>query len=156
MRIATYNVNSIRSRQARILDWMVREDVDVVAMQEIKCTEAQFPFEAFEAAGYEVVLHGLNQWNGVAIASRQPIHGCRDRLRRAARFREGGVRGPTCPIEARAIGATVNGVRIWSLYVPNGRGARRPAPRLQARLARQPRARRPRTGWTRTPTSRSP
>ena len=73
MRIATYNVNSIRSRQARILDWMVREDVDVVAMQEIKCTEAQFPFEAFEEAGYEVVLHGLNQWNGVAFASRTPM-----------------------------------------------------------------------------------
>ena len=73
MRIATYNVNSVRSRVARIVDWMVREDIDILAMQEIKCTEAQFPFDEFQAAGYEVVLHGLNQWNGVAIASRQPI-----------------------------------------------------------------------------------
>jgi exodeoxyribonuclease III len=121
MRIATYNVNSIRSRQARILDWMVREDVDVVAMQEIKCTEAQFPFEAFEQAGYEVVLHGLNQWNGVAIASRLPIQDVEVGFEGQPGFLKG-EEGPDIPIEARAIGATVNGVRIWSLYVPNGRG----------------------------------
>lgn len=120
MRIATYNVNSVRSRQARILDWMVREDVDVVAMQEIKCTEAQFPFEAFEQAGYEVVLHGLNQWNGVAIASRMPITDVEVGFAGQPGFLKG-EEGPDLPLEARAIGATVNGVRIWSLYVPNGR-----------------------------------
>ncbi|MEO8263416.1 MAG: exodeoxyribonuclease III [Pseudolysinimonas sp.] len=120
MRIATYNVNSIRSRQARILDWMVREDVDVVAMQEIKCTEAQFPFEAFEAAGYEVVLHGLNQWNGVAIASRQPITDVEIGFEGQPGFLKGD-HGADVPIEARAIGATGGGIRIWSLYVPNGR-----------------------------------
>ena len=54
MRIATWNVNSVRSRVARIVDWAVREDVDVLAMQEIKCTPEQFPREAFERAGYEV------------------------------------------------------------------------------------------------------
>jgi exodeoxyribonuclease-3 len=120
MRIATYNVNSIRSRQARILDWMVREDVDVVAMQEIKCTEAQFPFDAFEAAGYEVVLHGLNQWNGVAIASRTPITDVQIGFDGQPGFLKD-VHGPDVPIEARALGATVGGIRIWSLYVPNGR-----------------------------------
>jgi exodeoxyribonuclease-3 len=120
MRIATYNVNSIRSRQARILDWMVREDVDVVALQEIKCTEAQFPFDAFEAAGYEVVLHGLNQWNGVAIASRSPITDVQIGFDGQPGFLKGEW-GPEVPIEARAIGATVAGIRIWSLYVPNGR-----------------------------------
>ena len=120
MRIATYNVNSIRSRQARILDWMVREDVEVAALQEIKCTEAQFPFEAFEQAGYEVVLHGLNQWNGVAIASRSPITDVEIGFAGQPGFVKG-EEGPDLPIEARAIGATVNGVRIWSLYVPNGR-----------------------------------
>jgi len=73
MRVATWNVNSLRTRVARVVDWMVREDVDVLAMQEIKCKPEQFPYEAFEAAGYEVVLHGLNQWNGVAIAARLPI-----------------------------------------------------------------------------------
>jgi exodeoxyribonuclease-3 len=120
MRIATYNVNSIRSRQARILDWMVREDVDVVAMQEIKCTEAQFPFDAFEAAGYEVVLHGLNQWNGVAIASRSPITDVQIGFDGQPGFLKGEW-GPEVPPEARAIGATVAGIRVWSLYVPNGR-----------------------------------
>jgi exodeoxyribonuclease-3 len=120
MRIATYNVNSIRSRQARILDWMVREDVDVVAMQEIKCTEAQFPFEAFDEAGYEVVLHGLNQWNGVAIASRHPIEDVEVGFAGQPGFTKEGW-GDGVPIEARAIGATVGGVRLWSLYVPNGR-----------------------------------
>lgn len=119
MRIATYNVNSIRSRQARILDWMVREDVDVMAMQEIKCTEAQFPFDAFEQAGYEVVLHGLNQWNGVAIASRQPIQDVAVGFAGQPGFAKDG--DADAPIEARAIGATVGGIRIWSLYVPNGR-----------------------------------
>jgi exodeoxyribonuclease-3 len=120
MRIATYNVNSVRSRQARILDWMVREDVDVVALQEIKCTEAQFPFDAFEEAGYEVVMHGLSQWNGVAIASREPIQDVQIGFDGMPGFAKG-LEGPDQPIEARAIGATVGGIRIWSLYVPNGR-----------------------------------
>ena len=120
MRIATYNVNSVRSRSGRILDWMVREDIDVIAMQEIKCTEAQFPFDAFEAAGYEVVLHGLSQWNGVAIASREPIQDVQIGFDGMPGFAKG-QEGPDQPIEARAIGATVGGIRIWSLYVPNGR-----------------------------------
>lgn len=120
MRIATYNVNSVRSRVGRVLDWMVREDVDIVALQEIKCTEAQFPFDAFEEAGYEVVLHGLNQWNGVAIASRQPIQDVEIGFDGMPGFAKG-LEGPDQPLEARAIGATVGGIRIWSLYVPNGR-----------------------------------
>ena len=73
MRIASWNVNSIRARVERVVDYLVRDDVDVLCMQEIKCRETQFPFEQFTAAGYDVVLHGLNQWNGVAIASRLPI-----------------------------------------------------------------------------------
>ena len=121
MRIATYNVNSVRSRVSRVIDWMVRTDVDIVALQEIKCTEAQFPFEAFEEAGYEVVLHGLNQWNGVAIASRQPIQDVQVGFDGMPGFSKG-LEGPDQPLEARAIGATVGGIRIWSLYAPNGRG----------------------------------
>ncbi|MEO5921915.1 MAG: exodeoxyribonuclease III [Pseudolysinimonas sp.] len=120
MRIATYNVNSVRSRVARVLDWMVRDDIDVIALQEIKCTEAQFPFDQFEAAGYEVVLHGLNQWNGVAIASRTPIQDVQVGFDGMPGFAKG-LEGPDQPLEARAIGATVGGIRIWSLYVPNGR-----------------------------------
>ena len=121
MRIATWNVNSVRSRVGRIVDWLVREDIDILAMQEIKCTEAQFPFEQFEAAGYEVVLHGLNQWNGVAIASRQPLSDVEVGFSGMPGFLKG-QEGSDLPLEARAIGATSGGVRVWSLYVPNGRG----------------------------------
>jgi exodeoxyribonuclease-3 len=120
MRIATWNVNSIRTRVARVVDWAVREDVDVLAMQEIKCKPEQFPHEAFEQAGYEVVLHGLNQWNGVAIASRLPIEDVEIGFPGMPGFLKG-EEGPDLPKEARAIGATVEGIRLWSLYVPNGR-----------------------------------
>lgn len=120
MRIATWNVNSIRTRYGRVVDWMVREDVDVLAMQEIKCTAEQFPHEAFEAAGYELAIHGLNQWNGVAIASRLPIEDVATEFPGMPGFLKG-EEGPDLPKEARAMGATVDGVRVWSLYVPNGR-----------------------------------
>lgn len=120
MRIATWNVNSIRTRVDRTVDWMVREDVDVLTMQEIKCKPEQFPREQFEAAGYELALHGLNQWNGVAIASRSPIEDVAIEFPAMPGF-EKGVEGTDLPKEARAIGATIDGVRLWSLYVPNGR-----------------------------------
>ncbi|AWB96567.1 exodeoxyribonuclease III [Agromyces badenianii] len=120
MRIATWNVNSIRARSGRVVDWMVREDVDVLAMQEIKCKPEQFPVEAFEEAGYELAIHGLNQWNGVAIASRTPIGEVETSFPGMPGFLKG-LEGPDQPQEARAIGATVGGVRVWSLYVPNGR-----------------------------------
>lgn len=120
MRIATWNVNSIRARHGRIVDWLVREDVDVLGMQEIKCKPEQFPYEAFEAAGYEVVAHGLNQWNGVAFASRLPISEVETHFPLQPGFLKGHD-GPELPLEARAMGATVDGVRLWSLYVPNGR-----------------------------------
>ncbi|MFE6254236.1 exodeoxyribonuclease III [Agromyces sp. NPDC057865] len=120
MRLATWNVNSIRTRVDRVVDWMVREDVDVLAMQEIKCKPEQFPAEKFEEAGYELALHGFDQWNGVAIASRKPIESVETAFPGMPGFAKG-VEGPDQPQEARAIGATVDGVRVWSLYVPNGR-----------------------------------
>ncbi|TAL46084.1 MAG: exodeoxyribonuclease III [Salinibacterium sp.] len=120
MRIATWNVNSIRSRVGRVVDWLVRTDVDVLAMQEIKCTETQFPFDAFAEAGYQVELHGLNQWNGVAFASRLAMDDVTVGFDTAPGFGKLDDDG-VLPREARAIGATVNGVRLWSLYVPNGR-----------------------------------
>ncbi|HKH08325.1 MAG TPA: exodeoxyribonuclease III [Agromyces sp.] len=120
MRIATWNVNSIRTRVSRVVDWMVREDVDVLAMQEIKCTAEQFPLEQFEEAGYQLAIHGLNQWNGVAIASRSPLQTVETSFPGMPGFLKG-VEGPDQPQEARAIGATVDGVHVWSLYVPNGR-----------------------------------
>jgi len=115
MRIATHNVNSIRTRVGRVTDWLQRADIDVLAMQEIKCKPEQFPMHAFNDAGYQVVLHGLNQWNGVAFASRLPAEDVEIGFADMPGF------GPELAQEARAIGATFDGVRLWSLYVPNGR-----------------------------------
>ncbi|MCR2813203.1 exodeoxyribonuclease III [Microbacterium sp. zg.Y1090] len=120
MRLATWNVNSIRARVVRTVDFAVREGIDVLAMQEIKCKPEQFPYEAFEDAGYHVVAHGLNQWNGVAIASREPIEDVATSFPGMPGFAKG-HEGPDQPLEARALGATIGGIRVWSLYVPNGR-----------------------------------
>ncbi len=120
MRLATWNVNSVRARVDRIVEFAVRESVDVLAMQEIKCTVAQFPFDAFAEAGYHVEAHGFSQWNGVAIASREPLTEVATSFPGMPGFADN-VSGPDSPLEARAIGATVDGVRIWSLYVPTGR-----------------------------------
>ncbi|WP_349899257.1 exodeoxyribonuclease III [Parafrigoribacterium soli] len=120
MRVATWNVNSIRARAGRVVDWLGREDIDVLAMQEIKCKPEQFPIDAFEAAGYEVEIHGFNQWNGVAFASRLPMTDVATSFDGMPGFLKG-QEGPDLPREARALGVTVNEVRLWSLYVPNGR-----------------------------------
>jgi exodeoxyribonuclease-3 len=113
MRLATWNVNSIRARVDRVTDWLERADVDVLAMQETKCADDQFPTMPFLAAGYDVVHCGFNQWNGVAIASRVGFDDVQVGF-------EGQPTWETAA-EARALGATCNGVRVWSLYVPNGR-----------------------------------
>ncbi|MCU1415478.1 MAG: xth, partial [Microbacteriaceae bacterium] len=120
MRVATWNVNSVRSRVGRVVDWLVRADVDVLAMQEIKCKENQFPYEPFREAGYEIELHGLNQWNGVAFASRLPMEEVTIGFPSAPGFGKPEQDGEL-PLEARSMGVTVDGVRLWSLYVPNGR-----------------------------------
>ncbi len=114
MRIATWNVNSIRSRIDRVVAWLEANDVDVLAIQETKCKEEQFPFEPLRALGYEVAHFGINQWNGVAIISRV---GLEDVARSFADDQ------PTFAdvLEPRSIGATCGGLRMWSLYVPNGR-----------------------------------
>ncbi len=120
MRLATWNVNSIRARVHRIVDFAVREHIDVLAMQEIKCRPDQFPMAEFEDAGFHVAAHGLNQWNGVAIASREPLEDVELSFPDMPGFAKG-VESAQAPQEARAMGATVGGVRVWSLYVPNGR-----------------------------------
>ena len=120
MRLATWNVNSIRARVDRIVDFAVREHIDVLAMQEIKCKSEQFPFDRFEEAGFHVEAYGFSQWNGVAIASREPLTNVRTAFPGMPGF-EKGHNGPDAPQEARAIGATIGGVEVWSLYVPNGR-----------------------------------
>ena len=115
MRIATWNVNSIRSRIDRVVDVLERHDLDVLLLQETKCRDDQFPEMPLQAAGYEVALHGLNQWNGVAIVSRVGLEDVSVGFPGMPAFGEPPVE------EARAIGATCGGVRVWSLYVPNGR-----------------------------------
>ncbi|MGH8827911.1 MAG: exodeoxyribonuclease III [Jiangellaceae bacterium] len=115
MRLATWNVNSIRSRLDRVVAFLERHDVDVLAIQETKCRDDQFPVLPFSALGYDVTHHGLSQWNGVAIASRVGLDDIE------IGFPGQPVWGEPAAAEARAIGATAGGVRVWSLYVPNGR-----------------------------------
>ena len=121
MRIATWNCNSIRSRAERAIGVLRRHDLDVLALQETKCKDAQFPLAPFEEAGYEVAFHGLNQWNGVAIVSRVGLEDVQIGFEGMPQWGE-----PDSVAEARAIGATCGGVRLWSLYVPNGRSLEDP------------------------------
>ncbi len=115
MRIATWNVNSIRARIDRVADWVARSDLDVVAMQETKAKDDQFPTDRFEALGYQVAHVGYSQWNGVAILSRVGLEDVE------VGFPGMPTWGEPAALEARAVGATCGGVRVWSLYVPNGR-----------------------------------
>jgi exodeoxyribonuclease-3 len=115
VRIATWNVNSIRARADRVLAWLERSDVDVLAIQETKCHDDQFPALAFEALGYEVAHHGRSQWNGVAVVSRVGLTDVETSFPGQPGW------GEPPDVEARALGATCGGVRVWSLYVPNGR-----------------------------------
>lgn len=113
MKIATWNVNSVRTRVNRVIGFLESSGTDVLAMQEIKCKPDQFPYKAFEDAGYQITMHGLNQWNGVAFASKIPAEDIEIGFSGMPDFKE--------VQEARAIAATFNGIRLWSLYVPNGR-----------------------------------
>ena len=116
MRIATWNVNSIRSRVERVTSWLERHDVDVLAIQETKCREDQFPALELSALGYEVAHFGVNQWNGVALISRVGLDDVQTQF-----ADDQPLFGDPAILEPRAIGATCGGVRVWSLYVPNGR-----------------------------------
>ena len=111
--LATWNVNSLRARLPRVLDWLETRAPDVVALQETKCTADNLPRAELEAAGYEVAHEGFSQWNGVALLSRVGLDDVRVGF--DAMPEHEGVS------EARALGATCGGVRVWSLYVPNGR-----------------------------------
>jgi exodeoxyribonuclease-3 len=105
----------MRARLERVQAWVQRSDVDVVALQETKCRDDQFPSAVFEDLGYEVAHLGHSQWNGVAILSRVGLADVE------AGFPGMPSWGDPPEAEARALGATCGGVRIWSLYVPNGR-----------------------------------
>jgi exodeoxyribonuclease-3 len=115
VRIATWNVNSLRSRIARVEAFLERHDVDVLALQETKAREDQLPLMGLTSLGYDVAAAGTDQWNGVAIVSRVGIDDVRVGFDGMPGF------GEPVTAEARAIGAVCGGVRLWSLYVPNGR-----------------------------------
>lgn len=112
MRVATWNVNSIRSRTEQLLDWLDRWQPDVVMLQETKCIDTDFPSGAVSELGYRVAHHGADHWNGVAILS---LVGLRDLQR--------GFPGYNRPPfdEARLLSATCGDVRFHSVYAPNGR-----------------------------------
>ncbi|NNG34610.1 exodeoxyribonuclease III [Nakamurella aerolata] len=115
MRLATWNVNSLRARMDRVLEFMRRSEVDVLAVQETKLADAAFPVQPFEELGYQVAHHGLNHWNGVAVLSRVGL----DDVQRGFPGQPG--YGDPAVVEARAVSALAGGIRVWSLYVPNGR-----------------------------------
>lgn len=113
MRIATWNVNSIGARIERVVEWLEAAQPDVVALQELKCTTEAFPEMPIQALGYEVAAHGNGRWNGVALLSRVGMTDVVLDLADQPPYED--------VVETRAIGATCDGVRVWSLYVPNGR-----------------------------------
>jgi exodeoxyribonuclease-3 len=112
MRIATWNVNSLNVRLPRVEEWLGYARPDVLCMQETKLANAAFPHMAFQALGYEVAHHGEGRWNGVAIASRVGLDDVVEGMPAAI---------PGDPDEARIVTATCDGVRVTSVYVPNGR-----------------------------------
>ncbi len=115
MRIATWNVNSLRSRIDRVEALLDRHEIDVLALQETKAREDQLPLMGLQARGYEVAVAGFNQWNGVALISRVGLEDVTIGFEAMPGY------GDPLAAEARAIGAMVGGIRLWSLYVPNGR-----------------------------------
>jgi exodeoxyribonuclease III len=115
VRIATWNVNSLRARIDRVERLLERHDIDVLALQETKAREDQLPLMGLQSMGYDVAAAGFDQWNGVAILSRVGIDDIEVGFPGMPQW------GDPPVSEARAIGAICGGVRIWSLYVPNGR-----------------------------------
>ncbi|NNN09177.1 MAG: exodeoxyribonuclease III [Acidimicrobiaceae bacterium] len=112
MKVATWNVNSLTARWPRVQEWIHRHEPDVLLLQETKQSDDKFPFAALTEMGYEAAHFGQGQWNGVAILSRVGLSDVHH-----------GLEGD---IEARFIGATCNGLRVYSCYVPNGRALNDP------------------------------
>ena len=109
MLIATFNVNSLRARLPRVLDWLDDAKPDIALLQELKCVDSEFPTLEIKERGYRAAVHGQKSYNGVAILSRHPIEDVRR-----------GLPGDDDDEQARYIEATVMGVRVASIYLPNG------------------------------------
>jgi exodeoxyribonuclease-3 len=123
MKVATFNINNINRRLANLLVWLKRAKPDIVALQELKSTDDNFPRAAIEKAGYGAVWCGQKTWNGVAILARntEPVL-IRNRLP-----------GDSKDDEARYIEAAIKGVIVTSLYLPNGNP--QPGPKFDYKLA---------------------
>jgi exodeoxyribonuclease-3 len=113
MRIATWNINSITARLPRLLAWLESSGTDVLCVQELKCTPEQFPHDELRALGYEAAVNATGRWNGVAVISRAGLDDVVTGLPGGPAYE--GVEEP------RAVSATCGPVRVWSVYVPNGR-----------------------------------
>lgn len=109
MKVATWNVNSVRSRLDRVVAWLAANQPDALCLQETKTEDKTFPFEALQAAGYHIAHHGQKTYNGVAILSKTPAE---DVVR--------GFGDDEDDPQSRFIAGTVGGVRILSAYIPNG------------------------------------
>ena len=122
MKIATYNVNDVRKRIGPLRAWLDVTAPDVVCLQELKCTEDEFPFDEMRAMGYEALVHGQKSWNGIAILSKggAPIE-----IRRR-------LPGNDDDRQARYLEAAVQGFVIASLYMPNGNP--QPGPKFDYKL----------------------
>ncbi len=116
MKIASWNINSLRKRQDRFFGWLENFKPDVVCLQETKCPDDQFPGLALSAAGYYSAFHGEKSYNGVAILSKQELKNIRVSL----------CDEVTDP-QARVIAATIDRARIYSIYAPNGQAVGSPA-----------------------------
>jgi exodeoxyribonuclease III len=117
--IATWNVNSVRTRLPHILNWLKAEPVDVLCLQETKVVDADFPRSPLEDLGYHLATCGQKSYNGVAILSRQPL----EQVSSGFASTLGTERvDPAIEAQKRVITGVINGVRILNLYVPNGGG----------------------------------
>jgi len=121
LKIATWNVNSVRARVPHLTAWLQRFAPDVVLLQELKCTDADFPSMEIAAAGYRAAFRGQKSYNGVAILARAPIEDVAI-----------GLPGDPSDDQARYIEATVAGVRVASIYLPNGNP--NPGPKFDYKL----------------------
>jgi exodeoxyribonuclease III len=123
MRVATFNVNGVKGRLLRLLEWLDETKPDVACLQEIKTGDATFPIEAIEAAGYQAAWHGQPRHHGVAVLARaqKPVE-----VRR-------GLPGDDADGQARYLEADIGGLRVASVYLPNGNPV--PSPNFDYKLA---------------------
>lgn len=123
MKIATFNINNINTRLPNLLQWLRAAKPDIVCLQELKCTDAEFPVAAINKAGYEAAWRGQRTWNGVAILSK----GAAPVVTRAS------LPGDPTDTQARYIEAAVAGILVGCIYLPNGNP--QPGPKFDYKLA---------------------